>query len=231
MLRMDGPRARGAAISRQAPLAGSLPRTCVISNKKRPAARFAATGLEGLKARRLKRPLAFAIARNEGNWRVSGCFRQPGEPSWQAYEPSCGPSYGRSCERRSCEPSASSQQRDEPGPSSLCASQLSWRPLEFSLSRFRFYLSQFESLELKKSCASSIILLTRNCKWKANTFAFNGECCEKSSFLSCFEWPAASAAYSACAFRKINAAHMCDASSAKWRVLRAVRHAALTTRS
>ncbi len=116
--------------------------------------------LKVLKARRLKRPLAFAIARNEGNWRVSGCLRQPGEPSWQAYEPSCGPSCGRSCERRSCEPSASSQQRDEPGPSSLCASQLSWRPLDFSLSRFRFYLSQFESLELKKSCASSIILLT-----------------------------------------------------------------------
>jgi hypothetical protein len=102
--------------------------------------------------------------------------------------------------------------------------------LEFSLSGFRFYLSQFESLELKKSCASSIILLTRNCKWKANTFAFNHECCEKSSFLSCFEWPAASAAYSACAFRKIYAAHKCDASRAKWSALSAAHHAALTTR-
>jgi len=69
---------------------------------------------------------AFYIARNEGNWRVLlGCLRQRDGPSWQAYEQPCESSCGPSYERQSCERPASWQQRDEPGPSSLCASQLS----------------------------------------------------------------------------------------------------------
>ena len=184
--------------------------------------------LKGLKARRSKRPLAFDSARNEGNWRVSGCFTQL--DGFLGRLTAALRAVLRTVLRVA---GLRARLRDGARAGAFFTLRFTaflshWSSLFLG---FYFYLSQFESLELKKSCASSIILLTRNCKLKANARAFNRVCCEKSSFLSCFEWPAASSADSGCAFRRDQcSAHDRRIAREMTRAFDAARHAALTTR-